>query len=84
MSQTIQIDPQLWNAFTSAIAKQRKKPQMILAKLIREYLEIQEDQTLFAGMRHDLRGRTMSDEEIVEFVRQYRREKRVARTGRKK
>ncbi|CAG0948082.1 hypothetical protein ANRL1_04909 [Anaerolineae bacterium] len=83
MSQTIQIDPQLWAAFTSAVAKRRKKPQIILAKLIREYLEIQEDQSLFAGMRHDLHGRTMTDDEIVEFVHQYRREKRSARVVRK-
>ncbi|MBI5649444.1 MAG: hypothetical protein HZC40_03200 [Chloroflexi bacterium] len=83
MDQINQIDPQLWNDFTHAVTKQRKKPITVLTKFIREYLEMYEDKKLFAEMRRDLRGRAMSDEEVVELVHQYRREKRAARIGKK-
>ena len=84
MNQTIKIDPKLWNEFANAASKQRKQPQTILAKLIRNYLEEQQDQHLFAGMRRDLRHRQMSDEQIVAFIRQYRRDKRARRSNGRK
>ncbi len=81
--ENIGIDPQLWNEFSDAATKQGKKPRTLLAKLIRNYLEIQADQALFAEMRRDARRREMSDAEVVEFVGQSRREQRMAGSSRR-
>ena len=77
------IDPRLWDAFMHVATQQKKKPQVLLAKLIRDYLQIQEDQVLFAEMRRDLHGREMSDAEAVAFVREHRNGKRAIRPARK-
>ncbi|MGQ9626682.1 MAG: hypothetical protein ACUVV0_07230 [Anaerolineae bacterium] len=74
----IQIDDQLWLAFAAAAQRQRKEPQTLLSELIREYLESEEDETLFEEMRQDLGGLEMGDEEAVAFVHQHRRGKREA------
>ncbi len=84
MNQTIQIDPKLWNEFATVAGKQRKSPRNLVARLIRDYLQEQADERLFAEMRRDLRGREMSDEEAVQFVRDYRREKRARRSNGRK
>jgi metal-responsive CopG/Arc/MetJ family transcriptional regulator len=84
MNQMIKIDSKLWDEFANAATKQRKQPQTIIAKLIRHYLEEQQDEHLFAGMRKDLRHRRMSDEQIVTFVHQYRRGKRARRSNGRK
>ena len=81
--ESMQIDPHLWDSFSSAAAKQKKKPQTLLTQLIREYLETQEDRALFADMRRELRGRNLSDTEAVLLVKHYRREKRLARSAHK-
>jgi hypothetical protein len=80
---TIKVDPQLWDEFSNATTKQGKKPRTVLAKLIRDYLEIQADTALFAEMRRDVRGRAINDVEAVEFVKQHRHEKRAERTTRR-
>lgn len=79
----IKVDPQLWDEFSSVTNKQGKKPHTVLARLIRDYLEIQADTLLFAEMRRDVRGRTINDIGAVEFVKQHRREKRVGHTPRR-
>jgi len=84
MNQTIRIDPKLWNAFATVAGKQRKSPRNLVVKLIRDYLQVQEAEALFVDMRRDLHGREMSDEEAVQFVHDYRREKRARRSNWKK
>lgn len=81
--ESVQIDPQLWDAFSSAATKQGKKPRTLLARLIRDYLQMQEDQMLFAEMRRDLRGREMTDAEAVDFVHHHRQDKYVSRATRR-
>lgn len=81
--ESLHIDPRLWDSFSDAATRQKKKPQALLAQLMREYLETQEDKALFADMRHDLRGRTMNDAEAVLLVKRYRREKRLSHSSRK-
>ncbi len=68
----------LWESFTKEATKQGKRPARVAAQLLREYIEIQQDIALFEEMRQSARGRFKSDEEAVEFVKQYRREKRAA------
>ncbi len=82
--EVVHIDHRLWSEFKNTATKQRRRPQTILINLIRNYLEEQADERLFAEMRHDLRKVRMSDEQIVQFVRQYRREKRARRANGKK
>lgn len=84
MNQTIRVDPDLWDEFTVVANRQRKRPKNLVVKLIRDYLQIQKDLTLFVEMRHDLRGREMTDEEAVQFVHDYRREKRARRSTERK
>ena len=82
-NESMPIDPRLWDSFSSVAVKQKKKPRTLLTQLIRDYLETQEDQALFAAMRRDLRGRAIDDTSSVEMVKRYRREKRPSRAGRK-
>lgn len=77
--ETIRINSQLWRDFTNAVQEEGKKPMRVVSRLLREYLEIRKDTALFEKMRASVRGPEMTDEEAVEFVHQYRREKKLAR-----
>lgn len=79
--ETIHIDSRLWNEFAGAVQKEGKQPLRVVSRLLREYLEIRQDMALFENMRASVRGREMTEEQAVEFVRQYRGEKRLARSG---
>lgn len=79
--ETIRINSQLWRDFTNAVQEEGKQPMRVVSRLLREYLEIRKDTALFEKMRASVRGPEMTDEEAVEFVHQYRREKRLARNG---
>lgn len=80
---TIQIDPQLWKQFASLATQRRKRPQTLLAQLMRDYLQIESDGALFKEMQHDAQGRALSDAEAVTFVHQHRRAKRQAKVTRR-
>lgn len=77
--ETIHINSRLWNEFAGAVQKEGKQPLRVVSRLLREYLEIRQDTALFESMRASVRGPEMTDEQAVEFVHQYRREKRLAR-----
>ena len=79
--ETIHIESKLWRDFTIAVQEEGKQPMRVVSRLLREYLEIHKDIALFEKMRASVRGPEMTDEEAVEFVHQYRREKRLARNG---
>lgn len=80
----VTIDSQLWNTFTEAVLKQGKQPQRVLAKLIRDYLEVQEDHALYSEMRKAVRPRQIDDTEAVALVHRYRREKQSTRSQHKR
>jgi len=74
---SVRVDRRLWNWFVTSARQKQVEPQFLLADLLREYLETEEDETLADEMRRDLRGRELSNRQAVRFVHQ-RRPKRMA------
>ncbi len=79
MANEIKVDPQLWEQFEQAAREQRRNPVRLLAEVVREYLEIYEDENLFRQMQRDARKSGYKEEDAVELVRQVRRETRGKR-----
>lgn len=77
----IPINSQLWRDFVAATQQEGEQPLRVVSRMLREYMQIRKDTALFEKMRASVRGREMTEEEAVEFVHQYRREKRLARNG---
>ncbi len=71
----------LWERFQTEARKRRRNPTRLVTKYLRECLEIWEDETLDEEIRADVQkhsgARSLTDDEAVEVVRQYRREKKA-------
>lgn len=79
MANEIKVEPQLWEQFERAAREQRRNSVRLLAEVVREYLEIYEDEKLFRQMQRDARKSGYKEEDAVELVRQVRREMREKR-----
>lgn len=80
---TIHIDPKLWESFSQTAAKKRKIPQNLLAEILREYLEGEENLKWWRSVLREYRGRELSDAEAVDLVRKHRRASQLSQNGRK-
>ena len=74
MEREIKLDPHLRKQFEQAARELRRNPARLLQKVVREYLEIYEDEKLFEQMRLEARRSGYSEEDAVKLVRQARRE----------
>ncbi|GIL15137.1 MAG: hypothetical protein BroJett039_03100 [Chloroflexota bacterium] len=75
---TMAFDPDLWAKIAKEASRRRKKPQNFVQEVMREYLEREADFAWWRSIQREYRGTEMSDEQVVEFVKNYRREKRMA------
>jgi hypothetical protein len=71
----------LWDRFQKAAQEQGRSPLRLLTNYMRECLEIWEDQQLDQEMRRDAQRSGYREEDVVEIVRQHRREKREQRAA---
>jgi hypothetical protein len=76
MEKEIVFDSAIWEEFQKQAKKRRRNPVALVTELMREQLEIWEDEKLFREMRRDARKSRYTEDDAVELVRQYRREKR--------
>lgn len=74
MEREIKLDPQLREQFEQAAREQRRSPARLLQQIVREYLEIYEDEKLFRQMQREARRSGYREEDAVDLVRQARRE----------
>lgn len=73
------FDSALWEQFEQEARQRRRNPASLLARYMRECLEIWEDQKLDEEIQHDMRRSGYSEEDAVEIVRQHRKGKRGQR-----
>lgn len=73
------VDSPLWEQFQKAARERRRNPVRLLMDYMRDCLEIWEDQKLDEEMRCDAQRSGYREEDAVEIVRQYRREKKEQR-----
>lgn len=78
MKNDIVFDPAIWEEFQREARKRRRNPTKMLAEYMRECLETWEFDRLFKEMRRDAQKSGYKEEDAVEIVRQYRREKKQA------
>lgn len=76
---TVVFDAELWASITREATRRRKKPQKLITEIVREYLEREADLAWWRAIQRGSLGQEMTDEQAVEFVRAYRREKKLAR-----
>lgn len=79
MEAEIKLDAQLWEQFVQAARKRKRNPISLLTDNIREFLEIQEDRQLDEEIQAEAQSSSYGEEDAVEIVRQYRREKKEGR-----
>ena len=75
MTKAIELDPQLWKQFEQVARAQRRNPSQLLMQVVREYLEIYEDEEFFRQMQRDARRSGYKEEDAVALVRQVRQGK---------
>ncbi len=71
----------LWEQFQKAARQRRRSPERLLTDYMRARLEIWEDQQLDEEIRRDAQRSGYREEDAVDIVRQYRREKRDQRAA---
>ena len=76
MKQETLFDTAIWEEFQKEARKRRLSPVRVAAELLRERLEIWEDERLFAEMRRDARRSGYTEADAVDLVRQHRLEKK--------
>ena len=76
MEQEIKLDAQLREQLDQAAREQRRNPARLLQEIVREYLDIYEDEKLFRQMQRDARRSGYREEDAVDLVRQVRQEMR--------
>ena len=72
---SVQLDRHLWSSFTTFARQKQVKPQSLLADLLQEYIETEEDKALFDEMRRDVQGRELSNRQAMRYVHQLRRKR---------
>jgi hypothetical protein len=73
------LDSPLWKEFERQTRREKKKPANVLAKLIREYLEIADDVALDEAMTRDAQKSGYKEADAERLVREYRAEKKRLR-----
>jgi hypothetical protein len=81
MEAEIKLDAKLWEQFVQAARKNKRNPISLLTDYIREFLEIQEDRQLDEEIQVEAQSSGYDEEDAVEIVRQYRREKKEHRAA---
>ena len=81
MEAEIKLDAKLWEQFVQAARKNKRNPISLLTDYIREFLEIQEDRQLDEEIQVEAQSSGYDEEDAVEIVRQYRREKKEQRAA---
>lgn len=66
----------LWQTFERQARRERKQPAAVLARLMREYLEVAEDVRLNEEMRRDARAGGFAERDAVRLVKERRAAKR--------
>jgi hypothetical protein len=66
----------VWKQFETEAKKRRRNPVKLALDLIKEQIEIWEDETLDREISHDAQKSGYTEDDAVELVRQYRREKK--------
>lgn len=74
----VKIQEGLWQEFVSTARKQRRKPEILAAKVLRDYLQRVDDEDLLARSEHAARRTKFRIEDTEEIIREYRRKKRRA------
>jgi hypothetical protein len=77
MKNELQLDATLWEEFQKQAKKRRRNPVKMLTEYMQECLDTWEFDQLFKEMRRDARKSGYKEEDAVEIVRQYRREKKA-------
>lgn len=70
----------VWERFEAAARRQRRRPMKLLAEVLQERLEIWEDEALDEAIKKDAQKSGYTEDDAVEIVRQYRREKKLRGT----
>ncbi|HXG84543.1 MAG TPA: hypothetical protein VNI84_10995 [Pyrinomonadaceae bacterium] len=74
-TKTIDESP-VWKQFETEAKKRRRNPVNIVLDLIKEQMEIWEDEALDREISVEAQKSGYTEDDAVELVRQYRREKR--------
>ncbi len=69
-------DSPVWKQFEAEAKKRRRNPVKLVLELLKEQVEIWEHEKLDDEIRKDAQKSGYTEDEAVELVRQYRREKR--------
>ncbi len=72
MEQEIKLDAQLREQLEHAAREQRRNPARLLQEIVREYLDIYEDEKLFRQMQREARRSGYREADAVDLVRQAR------------
>ncbi len=70
------FDTTIWQEFQKEARKRRLNPVNLVAELLRERLEIWEDEKLDKAIRRDVQRSGYTEDDAVEIVRRHRREKK--------
>jgi len=66
----------VWKQFEAEAKKRRRNPVKLVLELLKEQVEIWEHERLDDEIRKDAQKSGYTEDDAVELVRQYRREKR--------
>jgi hypothetical protein len=76
MKKEVVFDSAIWEEFQKQAKRRRLDPVEMLTEYMQECLDTWEFDQLFKEIRRDARKSGYKEEDAVEIVRQYRREKR--------
>jgi hypothetical protein len=71
----------LWDQFRKAARERRRNPKRLLVDYMQERLETWQDQELDVEIQRDAQRSGFREEDAVDIVRQYRKEKRTRRAA---
>lgn len=74
-TKTIDESP-VWKQFETEAKKRRRNPVKLVLELVKEQVEIWEHERLDDEIRKDAQKSGYTEDDAVELVRQYRREKK--------
>jgi uncharacterized protein YdaU (DUF1376 family) len=75
------LNTPLWEEFAKAARRRRRNPMQMLTEFMREQLEIWEFKKLDEEIRRDVQRSGYTEDDAIELVRQYRREKKQTRAA---
>ena len=82
---TIPVEDWLWKEFTALAKRRRRNPNKWAESLLVDAVQRLADDDLMARSERDARRSKLREEDVVEAIRQYRRDKaRKAANGRSK